>query len=119
MAHMLLVECCELIGDSPDLTPSHAESLILAYQANYEKEVKFYYALRQPISERTPTVYRGAGGGILTPQQSVIRTAQVARQAGVEEEQLQGLIDLSKTGFAYRILMRRGRNPPMRYSMIS
>ncbi|HOB98653.1 MAG TPA: hypothetical protein PKM43_07900 [Verrucomicrobiota bacterium] len=96
LAHTLFIECCQQIANSPDLTPANAEALIQAYQANYAKEVEFYGKLRAPQSERAPTVYRDAAGGMLAPQQSVMRTAQLALAAGVEEKALQGLVDLSE-----------------------
>lgn len=96
LAHTLFIECCQQIADSPDLTFSHAEALIQAYQANYAKDVEFYGKLRAPLPERVATVYRDAAGGTLEPQQSIMRTAQAALAAGVEEKTLQGLVDLSE-----------------------
>lgn len=96
LAHTLFVECCQQIANSPDLTPANAELLIQAYQANYAKDVAFYAKLRTPPSAQMATVYRDAAGGALEPQQSIMRTAQVALAAGVAEKTLQGLVDLSQ-----------------------
>ena len=96
LAHTLFIECCQQIADSPDLTPKNAEALIQAYQANYAKDVEFYGKLRTPPPAQVATVYRDAAGGTLEPQQSIIRTAQVALAAGVAEKTLQGLVELSQ-----------------------
>jgi hypothetical protein len=94
LSQAIFVECCQQIADSSDLTPSHAEGLIQAYQANFAKAVEFYSRLRAP-TDHVATVYRGDEDGPLKPQQSIRRTAKAALAAGVKEKTLQGLVDLT------------------------
>ena len=69
-----------------------------AYHANYAQKVEFYAKLRAPLSgaSSVATIYRDATGGTRTPQQSIMRTAQVAVQSGVTEQALRGMVDLSE-----------------------
>lgn len=96
IGHSLFVECCRQVAESPDLTPWHAQHLIEAYTARYTKAVELYDKLHKLMPQRTATVYRSAGENPLTPQQSIQKTAQLAFNAGVEENVLQGLVDLSQ-----------------------
>jgi hypothetical protein len=96
IGHSLFVECCRQIAESPDLTPWHAQHLIEAYTARYTQVVELYDKLHKLMPQRTATVYRDASGRSLPPQQSIQKTAQMALNAGVEENVLQGLTDLSQ-----------------------
>jgi hypothetical protein len=96
IGHSLFLECCRQIADSPELTPRHAQHLIEVYTARYIKVVELYNKLNKLNPQRTATVYRDASGGTLTPQLSLQKTAQLAFNAGVEEKDLQGLVDLGK-----------------------
>lgn len=95
LAHTLFVECCQLIANSPDLTPVHAEALIQAYQANYAKELAFYRSLAAPAAGQVPAVYRG-DGGLLQPQQSIMKTVETALGARVTEASVLPLVELSR-----------------------
>lgn len=94
--HALFLSCCREVSSSPDLTPTHAELLIEAYMAEFTKRVKLFDKLNKLKPAQTPTAYRSAGGGALTPQQSIQKTVQLAHGAGVEEEVLKGLMNVSR-----------------------